>query len=107
MDKRELSTDCKKILLSLHKGEYPSRVPDEDYDKFTLLEVEGLVTSVKTKGVDKAELHAPRLTEEGLAYITANPTLSNPSIWDDKKYLINTIVSLAALAVAIIALLKK
>ena len=51
-------------------------------------------------------LICPELTDRGKAYIASNPSLKNPTIWDDKKYIINTIISVAALIVAIIALFK-
>ena len=35
-----------------------------------------------------------------------NPKLNNPSIWDDKKYIITTVISVVALIISIIALLK-
>jgi autotransporter-associated beta strand protein len=46
------------------------------------------------------------LTDIGEAYLYSNPQLKDPSIWDDKKYWINTAISLVALIVAIIALFK-
>ena len=51
-------------------------------------------------------LICPDLTDRGRAYIACNPTLKNPTIWDDRKYIINMIISVAALIVAIIALFK-
>lgn len=106
MEKVKLSKDSKRILLALCNGKYPDRVPESDLEFFNLLEVEGFVKSAHTKGDGHMEMLAPRLTEEGKAYITTNPTLKNPSIWDDKKYIINTIISVLALIVAIIALIK-
>jgi hypothetical protein len=106
MEKIKLSKDSKRILLSLYKGNYGDMVPEADLDLFNLLEVEGFVKSAHTKGDGHVELLAPRLTDEGRAYIVANPSLHNPSIWDDKKYIINTIISVVALAVAIIALFR-
>ena len=106
MEKVKLSKDSKRILLALYNGKYPDRVPESDLEFFNLLEVEGFVKSAHAKGDGHMEMLAPRLTEEGKAYITTNPTLKNPSIWDDKKYIINTIISVLALIVAIIALIK-
>ena len=98
MDKIKLSKDSKRILLSLYNGNYGNMVPDADLEVF--------VKSARTKGEGHIEMLSPRLTDEGRAYIAANPSLHNPSIWDDKKYIINTIISVVALAVAIIALFK-
>lgn len=106
MEKVKLSKDCRRIMLAMYSGNYSDRVPENDLEAFTILEVEGLAKSAHTKGEGHIEMLAPRLTDEGLAYVAANPKLKNPSIWDDKKYIINTIISIVALAVAIIALFK-
>ena len=106
MERVKLSKDCKRILLALYNERYSNRVPESDLEFFNLLEVKGFVKSSHTKGDGHIEMFAPRLTEEGLAYITTNPSLKDPSIWDDKKYTINTVISVVALLVAIIALVK-
>lgn len=106
MDKIRISERGKIILSSLKNGNYPDSVPDFDYDEFIVLEVDGLVCGSKCKGGNGVTIVAPRLTEDGKAYITLNPKLKNPSIWDDKKYIINTIISVIALGVSILALLK-
>lgn len=106
MEKVKLSKDCRRIMLAMYNGNYSDRVPENDLEAFTILEVEGLAKSAHTKGDGHIEMLAARLTEEGLAYIAVNPKLKNPSILDDKKYIINTIISVVALAVAIIALFK-
>ncbi len=82
-------------MLALYKGEYPGQVPDEDYEEFNLLEVQGLVHAVKTKGNNRSELHASRLTDFGRAYITANPSLKNNSKKVDWKWLIGILVAIA------------
>lgn len=101
MDKIKFSKDEKRVLLALAKGEYPNQVPEQDYGIMNLLEVYNLVSTTKVIG---DRMIAPHLTDRGKAYLTANPKLKNPSILDDKKYVINTIISVAALTVAIIAL---
>ena len=106
MEKIKLSKDSKRILLSLYNGNYGDMVPESDLEVFNLLEVKGFVKSAHTKGDGHIDMLAPRLTDEGRAYFAENPSLHNPSIWDDKKYIINTIISVVALAVAIIALFK-
>lgn len=89
-------------MLALYKGEYPSQVPDEDYEEFNLLEVLGLVHAVKTKGNNRCEMHAPRLTEYGLAYLTSNPSLHNPSKHLDWKWLIGILVAIVVGAATIL-----
>jgi len=106
MEKVKLSKDSKRILLALYNKNYPDRVPENDLEEFNLLEVEGFVKSAHAKGDGHIEMLAPQLTNEGRAYIATNPSLNNPTIWDDKKYIINTIISVLALVVAIIALIK-
>ena len=101
-----MSKDCRRIMLAMYNGNYSDRVPEKDLEAFTILEVEGLAKSAHAKGDGHMEMLAPHLTDGGRAYVASNPTLKNPSIWDDKKYIINTIISVVALAVAIIALFK-
>lgn len=103
MDKTKLSKDEKRILLGLYAKTYPEQVPKDDCEMMNLLEVNRFVTTTKVNG---GILINPQLTALGKAYISANPKLKNPSIWDDKKYIINTLISVVALAVAIIALFK-
>lgn len=95
MERIELSKRGKQIMIALYKGVYPGQVPDEDYEDFNLLEVQGLVHAVKTKGNNRSELHASRLTDFGRAYITANPSLKNNSKKVDWKWLIGILVAIA------------
>lgn len=102
MERIELSKRGKQILLALYKDDYPSQVPDEDYEEFIILEVQGLVHAVKTKGNNRCELHASRLTDFGRAYITANPSLKNPSKGIDWKWLLGILVAIAIGAATIL-----
>ena len=65
-----------------------------------------LIKAIEVGDKSGRMLICPELTDRGKAYIASNPSLKNPTIWDDKKYIINTIISVAALIVAIIALFK-
>lgn len=103
MDKINLSKAEKRILLQLAENKYPVQVPTEDWDAMNLLEVNHFVTTNKVNG---GIFINPQLSNLGKAYLAANPKLKNPSIWDDKKYIVNTVISVVALAVAIIALFK-
>lgn len=103
MEKIHLSEAEKRILLQLANKEYPVQVPTEDWDAMNLLEVNRFVTTNKVNG---GILINPQLSNLGKAYLATNPKLKNPSIWDDKKYIVNTVISVVALAVAIIALFK-
>lgn len=102
MDRIKLSKEEKLLLKRLSARKYPDQVLEEDLKVFMILENESLVHG--TKGKDG--ILAPRLTAMGEAYITSNPKLKNPSIWEDTKYIINTTISIIALIISLIALIK-
>lgn len=101
MEKIELSNNCKDILYQLHNRTYHLLYRDEDYNDIQYLISKGLINATKMIGRRYSNL---QLTEKGELYIYKNPKLENPSIWDDKKYWINTAISIIALIIAIIAL---
>lgn len=102
MDRIKLSKEDKLLLKRLSARKYPDQVLEEDLKVFMILENESLVHG--TKGKDG--ILAPRLTAMGEAYIASNPKLKNPSIWEDTKYIINTTISIIALIISLIALIK-
>ena len=102
MDRIKLSKEEKLLLKRLSARKYPDQVLEEDLKVFMILENESLVHG--TKG--KVGILAPRLTAMGEAYIASNPKLKNPSIWEDTKYIINTTISIIALIISLIALIK-
>ena len=102
MDRTKLSKEEKLLLKRLSARKYPDQVLEEDLKVFMILENESLVHG--TKGKDG--ILAPRLTAMGEAYIASNPKLKNPSIWEDTKYIINTTISIIALIISLIALIK-
>lgn len=102
MDRIKLSKEEKLLLRRLSARKYPDQVLEEDLKVFMILENESLVHG--TKGKDG--ILAPRLTAMGEAYIASNPKLKNPSIWEDTKYIINTTISIIALIISLIALIK-
>lgn len=102
MDRIKLSKEEKLLLKRLSARKYPDQVLEEDLKIFMILENESLVHG--TKGKDG--ILAPRLTAMGEAYIASNPKLKNPSIWEDTKYIINTTISIIALIISLIALIK-
>ena len=77
----------------------PSLISDADEKDLYLLEQEELIVLEGCKD----GYPFPEITRKGLSYVQMNPKLSNPSIWDDKKYWITTGISLAALALSIYA----
>ena len=46
------------------------------------------------------------LTEKGDYYLTENPTVKNPVLTPNRKWLITTLISISALTLSLIALLK-
>ena len=104
MDEIKLSKNQKVILKDLRNGDYPASIPDKDTDDIFVLKELNLIKAIEVSDKSGQLLICPELTDRGKAYIASNPTLKNPTIWDDKKYIINTIISIAALIVAIIAL---
>lgn len=101
MKKIKLTDRCKVILRLLNDKQY-TPVP-EDNKALLLLHEEGLISGNR---YSSGEIYTCRITPKGEAYIYSNPKLKNPSIWDDKKYLITTAISIAALIISIIAIFK-
>ena len=102
MEKVQLSKEEKRLLKELASGNYNKLVQRKDIGVINLLGVKGFIHSIET--FDGPVVTG--LSDYGKAYLEENPKLRNPSIFDDKKYIINTITSLVALTVAIIALFK-
>ena len=100
MEKITLNDNCKKLLKEIKSGSYQNII-ESDIEDLEFLKTMGLIDAVAIT----AE-YVVRLTDKGKAYLHSNPDLKNPSIWDDKKYWINTAISILALIVAFIALLK-
>ena len=102
MDKITLNDNCKKLLKEIKSGSYQNII-ESDIEDLKFLKTMGLIKAVATT----TGFVVTGLTDEGRAYLHSNPDLKNPSIWDDKKYWINTAISVFALIVAIIALFKN
>ena len=100
MDKIYLNDNCKAIIYAIKNDTYEER--DADSEDINLLHTLELIDVTYTKDGDFVD----GLTDKGRAYLHSNPTLKNPSIWDEKKYWINTAISILALIVAFIALFK-
>ena len=100
MDKITLNDNCKAIINAIKNDTYEEK--DADSEDINLLHTLGLIDVIYTND----GYFVNGLTDEGRAYLHTNPTLKNPSIWDDKKYWINTAISVLALIIAIIALFK-
>ena len=100
MEKITLNDNCKAIINAIKNDAYEEKIADSE--DINLLHTLGLIDVISTKDGDMVD----GLTDKGRAYLHSNPDLKNPSIWDDKKYWINTAISILALIVAFIALFK-
>lgn len=104
MERIELSKRQKALYKAIAREEYPNVCNKEDIEDIIVLREMGFVHGTN---VMSGDIVAVRLSEQGRAYLHQNPKLKNPSVWQDKKYIINTAISLVALVVSIIALIKK
>lgn len=102
MEKITLNDNCKRLLKAIKDDGYQVASKSDIEDVMTLKAL-GLIDIIQTKD----GIFIDGLTDEGRVYLHSNPDLKNPSIWDDKKYWINTAISVFALIVAIIALFKN
>ena len=101
MERIKLSKSCKEILLALKNKTFDDNTEFDDNSVIYLSTI-GFIEVIKTTCGNIVT----GFTDIGEAYLYSNPRLKDPSIWDDKKYWINTAISLIALIVAIIALFK-
>jgi hypothetical protein len=102
MERIELSKPCKRILRAIKDKKY-SDIPENDTEDLSLLEHMGLVD---VKWCEFGYAIIANLSNKGVAYMKVNPKLKNPSIWEDKKYWITTIISFVAIIISIVALCK-
>ena len=102
MERIKLNKNCKRILRAIKNDTYGDGNAS-DYDDINLLQMEELINAL----IGFNDFSVAGLSPKGRAYLHSNPKLKNPSIWDDKKYWINTAISVLALIVAIIALFMK
>jgi len=99
-EKIPLSKREKELFLSLINGNI-NEVYDhsiEDNRELFLLESKKLIKLSYMSGV----MSGASVTKFGWEYFCFNPTLKNPSIWDDQKYVITTILSIFMLIATIV-----
>lgn len=102
MEKIKLTPRSKEIFRLMFEGNYMDTYTPDDDGALTLLENEGLIIlNTNNDGVTNA---FP--SNRGFAYYHVYPELKDPTIFDDKKYLITTIIAVAALIISIISLFK-
>ncbi len=103
MDKIYLTDNAKRILLTLSKDMEPD-LKDEDEKDLILLVEEGLI---ECEGTKDGMLY-PEITNKGIAYVHINPKLTNPSIWQDYKWIITSLIAIIGILVTIlIAIITK
>lgn len=101
MEKIKLSK-AEKILLKKIEAKHSYANPTKDeQDCLCTLDNKGFVTGSKN---EQGKYICVNLTDAAKSYLIEYPKLNNPSIWDDKKYLINTAISVIAIAISVIAL---
>lgn len=104
MQKIELNENAKRLLKELKEGIHYTEIPSKYELDAKLLRKENLICTIDDEA---GTMLVPRLTEFGEIYLHWNPELENPSIWDDKKYIITTAIAFWALLVSIISLFKE
>ena len=97
MERIHLTQPCKKILRAIRDKKYDD-IPECDTEDLLLLEQIGLVN---VKWCEFGYAIVANLSNKGFAYLRINPKLKNPSIFEDKKCWINTVISITALLVAL------
>lgn len=97
MEKVKLTDRCKEILRGLYDKTYQPL--KEDNEALLLLHEYGFLAGNR---LSSGEIYTCRITPKGEAYLYDNPKLKNPSIWDDKKFWITTVIAVLALIISII-----
>lgn len=97
MEKVKLSKRAKDILLQ--KANFNYEIANED--KAALLELEDAGLMDITKLTD-GTLWTCTISKKGKTYLELNPKLSSPRIWNDRKWLIGSIIAIISFLVPII-----
>ena len=103
MERMYLTDRAKVILLALSKEE-EFEINESDEKDLILLKEEDLI---ELEGTKDGMLY-PEITDKGIAYVHINPKLTNPSIWQDYKWIITSLIAIIGVLVTIlIAILTK
>jgi len=97
MERIYLNSREKKIIKQIQNSTYMEAVKQQDKMPMKKLIYEGLVCCKET---DLGGMILPELTNKGELYLYDNPKLKNPSIFQDKGF----VVSIVAIIISIIAL---
>lgn len=99
MERIELNKTCKKILQAIKNNDYKKY--ENCYEDILVLIYHELVTG--TEGIGRKFINL-QLTKKGIAYITWNRKLKNPTIWQDKKFWIATAISIISVLISFVSL---
>lgn len=92
MEKIELPDECKALMLAMSNVPHIEPNRDEDLDKWLrVLEYYELVKGIKN---EQDNYIIAELSDKGKVYLTLNPKLKNPSMWDDKHAIIDHVFDL-------------
>lgn len=97
MERIQLSRSCKNILRAIRDKKYGD-IPRNDTEDLLFLEHKGLIN---VEWCEFGYAVVVNLSNMGHAYMRSNPKLRNPSIFEDGKYWISTIISIIALLVSL------
>ncbi len=103
MEKVYLTDRAKTILLTLSQNKEPE-ISESDEKDLILLKEEDFI---ELEGSKDGMLY-PEITDKGIAYVHINPKLTNPSIWQDYKWIITSLIAIIGILVTIlIAIITK
>lgn len=86
MKKIELDKRSKELFRLVSESKYPHNfMTEEDEGYFDELNEKGLIGICSTKDGDEIEL-----TPKGRRYLKENPSLKNPFLTEDSKFIIET-----------------
>lgn len=100
MEKIYLKKEEKAIMFALRDEVYKENRSDSYYAN--KLSEKGLISSVGFDG----NLYTS-LTDDGEEYLKRNPKLKNPSIWDNKVFVIGTSLTIIGILTRIIIAILK
>ena len=90
MDKSELPDESKLLFVGIANKKFKPTLKQEETAFLSVLEKNGLIKQVKDS---QGNCIKTELTTEGLAYITMNPQLKNPSFWDNKHAVVDHVIN--------------
>lgn len=103
MERLKLSKIEKQILKDIQNSNYPHEVKKEDYLPIRKLIYEGLIECVES---EHGQLLIPGLTNKGKVYFLNNPKLKNPSVFQDKSFVLSIFASIISILSLIISIIK-